>query len=154
MVLTDLADHPAVRHGVYLAAFWPQAGQSLADLLGGQLPEWTTVRDDRAAQVSNDADIVRETLCQDVDRTRFLECIYPRYVLSSLSSLASPSMAPDPQHQTSYIICEHDRTVPPEAQEAMATAADHVYRLPSSHSPMLSMPQQLAVAIATAMTRA
>lgn len=37
MVLTELADHPKVRHSVYLAAFWPQRGQSQLDL-GQPLP--------------------------------------------------------------------------------------------------------------------
>jgi hypothetical protein len=33
--------------GVYLAAFWPQRGQSLLDILGdGPLPGWIVPRDD------------------------------------------------------------------------------------------------------------
>ncbi len=109
-----------------------------------------TVRDGGAVQVADDVDVVRHALCDDVDRDRFVEDIYPRYVLTSLSSLSSPSTAPDPSHPSSYIICEHDRAVPSEAQEAMASAADQVYRLPSSHSPLISMPQQLAEAITAA----
>src|SRR5215831_5834229 len=47
MVLTELADHPAVTHAVYLAAFWPQRGQSVMDLLGGgPFPEWLVLHDD------------------------------------------------------------------------------------------------------------
>ena len=149
-MLTELGDHPDVRHSVYVAALWPQEGQSVGDLLGGQFPDWMTVREDGAAQVADDADVVREALCHDVDRDRFVTDIYPRYVLTSMSSLAAPSTAPDPLHPSTYIICEHDRVVPPEAQEAMANAADHAHRLPSSHSASLSMPQQLAKAIAAA----
>lgn len=152
MVLTELADHPQVRHSVYVAALWPQEGQSVGDLFGGQFPDWMTVREDGAVQVAGDADVVREALCQDVDRDQFIADIYPRYVLTSMSSLSAPSTAPDPSHPSSYIICEHDRAVPPEAQEAMANAADHVHRLPCSHSPLLSMPQQLADAIAASAT--
>ncbi len=150
MVLTALGDHPKVRHSVYVTALWPQEGQSAADLLGGQLPDWMTVSEDGAAQVAGDADVVREALCHDVDRDRFLADVYPRYVLTSLSALGAPGTAPDPLHASSYIICEHDRALPPEAQEAWANAADHVHRLPSSHSALLSMPQQLADLIAAA----
>src|SRR5215212_11724223 len=32
-VITELADHPAVAHSVYLAGFWPQRGQSTLDLM-------------------------------------------------------------------------------------------------------------------------
>ena len=150
MVLTELADHPGVHHSVYVAGLWPQQGQSVGDLLGGQFPGWMTAREDGAVQVSDDAAVVRDALCHDVDLERFVADVYPRYALTSLSSVGSPSTAPARSHPTSYIICEHDRAVPPEAQEAMAGAADHVHRLPSSHSPLLSMPQQLADAIALA----
>lgn len=150
MVLTELSNHPRVRHSVYVAALWPQAGQSIVDLFGGTFPGWMTEREDGTVQVAADADRVREALCQDVDRDRFLADIYPHYVLTSMSSLSAPSTAPDPTHPSTYVICVHDRVVLPEAQEAMGRAADHVHRLPSSHSPLLSMPQRLADAIAAA----
>ena len=150
MVLTELGAHPQVRHGVYVAALWPQEGQSVGDLLGGQFPNWMTAREDGAVQVASEAEVVREALCQDVDPDRFVADIFPRYVLTSMSSLGAPSTAPILAHPSSYIICEHDRALPPDAQEAMAKAADQVYRLPSSHSAPLSMPQQLAEAISAA----
>src|SRR5215203_1053859 len=40
MVLTEIADHPAIAHSVYLTAFWPGQGQSLLDLIGGAPPPW------------------------------------------------------------------------------------------------------------------
>lgn len=149
MALAELADHPRVSRSVYVAALWPQQGQSVGDLLGSELPGWIAMREDGALQVSDDPDVVRDALCLDVDRDRFLTELYPRYVLTSISSIGAPSTAPSPSHPSSYFICEQDNAVPPEAQEAMAGAADHVYRLPSSHSPMLSMPQRLAEAIAS-----
>lgn len=124
--------------------------RAVLDLFGGAFPDWMTVRDDGAVQVSDDADQVHETLCHDVDPDRFVTDVFPRYVLTSISSLSTPSTAPRPMHPASYIICEQDRAVPPEAQEAMAGAAEHAYRLPSSHSPLLSMPQRLAEAISAA----
>ncbi len=148
MVLTELADHPGVDRSVYVAALWPQQGQSVGDLLGGEFPSWITMRDDGSLQVADEADVVRDALCLDVDRDRFLADLYPRYVLTSLSSIGAPSTAPGPTHPSTYVLCEQDHAVPPQAQEAMAGAADHVRRLPSSHSPMLSMPQRLAEAIA------
>jgi pimeloyl-ACP methyl ester carboxylesterase len=144
-VLAELADHPAVRHSVYVAALRPQRGQSIADLLGGRLPDWVRARpDDGAAQVSDDADVVRRALCEDVPEERFLRDVYPHYVLLSLRSLADVSSAPATGHGTTYVVCEHDRAVPPATQEAMASGADRVERLPSSHSPLLSMPGRLA----------
>lgn len=144
-VLAELADHPGVGHSVYVAALRPQRGQSAADLLGGRLPNWVHARpDDGAAQVSDDPDVVRGALCADVEGERFLRDVYPRYVLVSLRSLADVCSAPAPRHGTTYVVCAQDRAVPPAAQEAMASGADRVERLPSSHSPMLSMPGRLA----------
>ncbi len=140
-VLDELADHPAVRHGVYVAALRPQRGRSLADVPGGRLPDWVHVHpDDGVAQVSEDAGVVRRALCADVEEERFRRDVHPRFVLTSLRSLADVCSAPAARHGTTYVVCEQDRAVPPAAQEAMASGADRVERLPSSHSPMLSMP--------------
>lgn len=144
MVLAELADHPKVEHSVYVAALHPQEGQSAADLLGGQMPGWMVVRDDGAVQVSDHAELVRQALCADVDTDYFAREVHPRYLLTSLSSIQSPSAAPRRTHLASYVVCEHDRAVPPEAQEAIASTFDRVERLPSSHAPMLSMPDRLA----------
>ena len=58
MVITELADHPKVRHSVYLAAFWPQRGQSLLDLLGdAPLPNWFIQRDDGALEFTDDFEL-------------------------------------------------------------------------------------------------
>lgn len=142
-VLAELADHPDVRHSVYVAALRPRRGQSLADLLGG-LPDWVRTRPDGAAQVSDDPAVVRRALCEDVPEERFLRDVYPHYVLLSLRSLAEVGAAPAAGHGTTHVVCEQDRAVPLDAQEAMASRADRVERLPSSHSPMLSMPGRLA----------
>ena len=155
MVLAELADHPAVRHSVYVAALRPQRGQSIADMLGGQMPDWIRVRpDDGVAQVSDDAGVVRRALCADVEEERFLRDVYPHYVLTSLRSLADVGSAPAAGHRTTYVICEQDRAVPPEAQEAMPSDADRVERLPSSHAPLLSMPGRLAEVLERAATEA
>ena len=152
MVLAELADHPAVRHSVYVAALRPERGQSAADVLGGQLPNWVRVRPDEGVAQAGDADVVRRALCADVEEERFLRDVYPRYVLTSLRSLVDVSSAPTAGHGTTYVVCEQDRAVPPAAQEAMSSDADRVERLPSSHSPLLSMPGRLAEVLDRAAT--
>lgn len=144
IVLTELADHPAVRHSVYVAAMHPERGQSIADLLG-QLPEWLVVDpQEGVVRVSDDPAVVRQALCADVDEDRFLREVYPRFVPSSSAVMAAPSSGPPPGHATTYVICEEDRAIPLAAQQAMSLRSDRVERLPSSHNPMLSMPERLA----------
>src|SRR3954452_22070197 len=66
MVITELADHPAVAHTVYLSAFWPQRGQSLGDMLGhGPLPSWIVPHDNGTVTVTDDLGVAREALCAD-----------------------------------------------------------------------------------------
>lgn len=47
---------------------------------------------------------------------------------------------------TAYIFCEEDRALPPPVQEQMAEMLNttSIYRLKSSHSPYLSMPDKVA----------
>jgi pimeloyl-ACP methyl ester carboxylesterase len=84
--------------------------------------------------------------CADVDKQR-AEADLRRFLPQSIASATAPSTAPDRAHPTTYIICERDQAIPPAAQEQMAAAADHRHRLPSSHQPMTSMPDELADAL-------
>jgi hypothetical protein len=155
MVLAELADHPSVRHSVYVAALRPRRGQSIADMLGGEIPNWMVVRhDDGVVQVCDDPEVVRQAVCADVEQERFLRDVYPRYVPTSLRSFADASSAPTARHATTYVVCEADQALPPAAQEAMSSTADRVERLPSSHAPMLAMPERLAQVLDRAATEA
>jgi hypothetical protein len=143
LAITEVADHPRIRHSVYVAAFWPARGQSVLDLTGkGPLPAWVVLRDDGALAISDDLDVAHEALCADIDRDRAVQFL-SKLVLQSGAVLASVSTAPDRSHPTTYVVCERDNAVPVPAQEAMSTKADHVARLPSSHMVQLSMPYRL-----------
>lgn len=143
MTITELADHPSIAHSVYLAAAWPTRGQSLLDLYAGEVPPWVVPQNDGTARVTDDLDLLHQTLCADVDRKQ-AEPDLRAMVPQSMSDAAAPSSAPERKHPTTYIICENDQALPPPAQEQMAAAADHVERLRSSHQPMTSMPDELA----------
>jgi pimeloyl-ACP methyl ester carboxylesterase len=144
MVITELSDHPPVAHSVYLAAFWPQRGQSAMDLLAaGPPPIWLSPHDDGTIRTTDDLELLRQTLCADVNQQQAYAYLR-RFLPQSVASVTGSSSAPERAHPTTYIICEQDQAVPPAAQEQMAAAADHRYRIPSSHSPMASMPGELA----------
>jgi pimeloyl-ACP methyl ester carboxylesterase len=147
MVITELADHPAVAHSVYLAAFWPQRGQSAMDILAaGPPPTWMWPHDDGTIRTTDDLELLRHTLCADVDEQSAYAALR-RFLPQSIASVTASSNAPDHGHPTTYIICEQDQAVLPAAQEQMAAAASHRHRLPSSHTPMTSMPDELADAL-------
>jgi len=83
-------------------------------------------------------------LCADVDADRFAREIHPHYLLTSMSGLTAASSGPVRTHPATYVVCEQDQAFPVAAQEATAATFERVERLPSSHSPMLSMPGRLA----------
>jgi pimeloyl-ACP methyl ester carboxylesterase len=143
MVITELADHPSVAHGVYVAALWPQRGQSAIDVLAATPLTWASPHDDGTVRPTDDLELLRQALCADVDKQHAYANLR-RMVPWSIACAAASSTAPERTHPTTYIICEQDQTVPPAAQEQMAASANHVHRLPSSHQPMASMPDELA----------
>jgi pimeloyl-ACP methyl ester carboxylesterase len=149
MVITELADHPKIRHSVFLAAFWPQRGQSLLSLIG-------------------------EGADAELDRPPGGRCAedYRRPRARSRFAVRGPGPRPHPidararrvavggsiwrtEHgarsgrPTAYMIAalESDNGIPVAAQEAMSANADHVVRLPAAHMVQLSRPYELAEAL-------
>ncbi|MGD9989187.1 alpha/beta fold hydrolase [Pseudonocardia sp.] len=146
VVITEFAADPRVGHTVYVAGYWPQRGQSMLDLLPGGPPPWLEMRDDGTAQFVDDLDVRWRTLCADVEFDRVEKALRAMRPVA-LAASATPSAAPDRLHPATYVVCEHDQLLPPQAQEMWAQRADHVVRLPSSHQPMVSMPDRLAEAL-------
>ncbi|MGY1693351.1 MULTISPECIES: alpha/beta fold hydrolase [unclassified Geodermatophilus] len=150
MVITELADDPRVRHSVYVAAMWPQRGQSLMDLVGGDsLPAWVEARDDGSLTVIRDLDTVHQALCADLPREQ-AAALRDRLVLQSAAAFTTPSSAPERAHPTTYVVCaqESDDCIPVPAQEAMGAQAGRLVRLPSAHMAQLSVPGDLARVLA------
>jgi pimeloyl-ACP methyl ester carboxylesterase len=144
MVITELADEPAVAALVYVAAFRPQRGASLLDGLGeGPLPPWIVPRDDDSMVVTDDVETVRAHLCPELSLEQAQQFM-GRLGLQGTAAFASPSSAPAAASPVTYVVCEQDRAIPPEAQEAMAAGADRVVRLPAPHMVQFTMPDRLA----------
>jgi pimeloyl-ACP methyl ester carboxylesterase len=156
MVITELADHPAIAHSVYVAALWPPRGMSVLDLFEQQVPDWVTDREDGSYDVTHDPERFHQVMCADVDRDRTAQA-RELFVLQSEAAFESKSGAPERSHPVTYVICTEDECVPTAAQEAMSAPADNTIRMKSGHFPQLSCTEELAgvlAGIATAHTRA
>lgn len=148
VVSTEVADHPAIRHSVYVAAYWPERGRSMLDLLGaGPLSSWIVPHSDGTIGVSDDVDAVRAALCPDLDAGHAAE-FHRRLGLQAGAAVATPCAAPDRNHATTYMVAERDIELRAAAQEAMAARADHVVRIAAAHMVMLSRPAELAAVLA------
>lgn len=138
---------------VYLCAYLPAPGQSLADMrrAGPSQPLLPAIRMavDRQS-FTIDPVLARGAFYQDCGDDNAADAVArlcPQPVMPQQTPLW-PSAAPDlPRH---YIICERDQTIPPDYQAVMAASLppECIHRLPSGHSPFLSMPDRLAALLA------
>ncbi|MFF2102293.1 alpha/beta fold hydrolase [Streptomyces sp. NPDC058202] len=141
------AQAPNVSHLVYLSAFQLNQGDSLASQSAGQLPSGDAgtlpVPDSPAKHLY--ADVSADEAAHAAERLR------PQTIRSFSEPLTDAAWN---TITSSYIICEQDEILPVAFQEAMASRADRTHRLPSSHSPFLSMPAELARLITATVARA
>lgn len=132
-----IAEAPEVVHVVYLAAFQLDVGESLLGFYGApSLPgseEVQAVPDDPVSLFY--ADVPASEAEQAVER------LLPQSTrsFSDVVEQAGWHLIP-----STYIVCERDQALPAERQEALAGRAGAVHRMMSSHSPFLSVPEELA----------
>lgn len=140
-VTEALAGMPNVVGLVYLCAFQIDVGESVLSAVGGGPPSWWDVHRTEGY----------------VDPLRPFEVFYadvrPHTARGAVARLGHQALAAFEQPLTraawrtipsTYVVCERDAAVPVVAQELMAARADRVLRIPTSHSPFLSRPAQLA----------
>ncbi|MFE6869529.1 alpha/beta fold hydrolase [Kitasatospora sp. NPDC057692] len=136
-----IADAANVTGAVYLAAFQLDVGESVFSFLG------TPVPNDGTGLTPPDPD-ARQVLFADVPRAdaeHAVARLRPQTVRSFTEPVTTAGWRTVP---SSYIVCDHDRALAPSRQHELATRAHSVHRLPSSHSPFLSMPRRLAALLA------
>ncbi|MHA6795746.1 alpha/beta hydrolase [Pseudonocardia bannensis] len=140
-VTEGVADLPNVAGLVYVCAFQLDVGDSLAAAVGGAPPDWWDVHE---AEGYVDTLRPREIFYADVDEAA-AEASIAQLGHQSLVALGQPlTKAAWRGIPSTYVVCEQDNAIPVIAQEAMAQHSKRVLRLPTSHSPFLSRPAELA----------
>jgi len=135
---------------VYLCAFMLDAGESLLDALGHELPDWLSVDEAAGSHIPKRSEEVLYGDCEPAVAARAAA----RLSRQSVAAIATPQTAAAWQSLPStYLICDDDRAVPPAAQEAMSARAGSVRRVASSHSPFLSRPGDVADLVLGALGR-
>lgn len=132
-----IADAANVVHVVYLAACQLDVGESMFSFLGAAVPDDGT----GYAPPYEDA---RRILFDDVPgpvAERAVARLRPQSVRSFTERVTTAGWRTVP---SSYVVCEQDQALEPARQHELAARADSVHRLPSGHSPFLSMPGPLA----------
>ncbi len=137
---------------VYVAAYLPQSGQSVADLARldneSKIP---TVRSSTSKpgfvtiNATGAADILFHDLPQDFANKLALQA-QPQPMADFKQ--VSPQ-GPSTPIASSYVVCTKDRAIGPTLQRKMAQTAncDPILQIDAGHMPMVAMPEQLAITI-------
>ena len=127
-----------VRHLVYVAAFQLDVGESVLGAIGNPPPWWNV--DGDTMSVDNPAEVMYGDVPPAV-ATWAESRLRPTSYAVVEESLTAAAWHDIP---STYVVCEHDQAIPPSVQEQMGQRATDIRRLPSAHSPMLSVPDELA----------
>jgi pimeloyl-ACP methyl ester carboxylesterase len=150
VVVSGAGSHPNVRHLLYLAAFCLEPGETAFDLAAGNPPPLTA----QAVAIADDIisikpELAAATFYGDLpikEAQRWAQQLVP----STLSIFTTPTTSTPAWKNTptTYAVCTDDRAISPDRQQFMARrATSDVIELPTSHSPFLSQPQQVAAII-------
>ena len=153
VVITEAGNHDKVAALVYVAAFAPDAGESVNDLGKGQpAPPWTKrLVIDSGGFASLPADVVASDFAQD------LSAADTRLIAAKQGPIAAKCF--DGKITTAawhtkpswYVRAEQDHMIAPEAQAAMAKRANaKVTSVKASHVVMLSKSKEVAATILAA----
>jgi pimeloyl-ACP methyl ester carboxylesterase len=144
MVISQAAHgQPRVSKLVYLCAFVPESGQSLAAIGGGALAPWIqvlegglTLPDPRQAAGLFYAD------CDPTTQAWAMGNIRPQCGAPFTQAVEHPAWK---EIRSTYLVCSSDRAMPPDWQRGLfAPRLNRVVEMDSGHSPFLSQPGVLA----------
>ncbi len=148
-------DPQNIAHLIYLCAYVPLGGTSLADQRK-QAPRQPLIPAIRRApdgrSFTIDPAMARDVFyhdCPDEAVAFAMQHLCPQAVAPQETPLTpGPHVAAIPRD---YILCDDDRTIPPEYQATMTAdwPAGTVHHLPTGHSPFLASPARLAELLST-----
>lgn len=150
VVITEAGNHPKVKGLVYIAAFAPDKGESVATLIqnpppGAPVPPILPPVDgflllDRAK--------FRDSFAADVnaETARFMADSQVPWGVAALSgAITEPAWKSKPSW---YLVAKDDRMIPPPAQRLMSRRAGAtVTEVPGSHAVYVSQPKAVAALI-------
>jgi pimeloyl-ACP methyl ester carboxylesterase len=153
VVVTEAGNHPSVAGLVYITAFAPDAGESVATLIADP-PQGAAVPPILPPQngfLLLDKARFAEAFAADLDpdQAAFMADSQMPWGLDALNgTVTSPAWKAKPSW---YLVAKDDRMIPPDAQRAMSKrAGSTVVELEGSHAIYVSQPGGVAELIETA----
>lgn len=147
-VITEAADKCSNIIGlVYIAAFAPDAGESLASLAasGPPPPGAIAIRPDKYGILWLDRELFPDNFCQDVDKDEAVIMAATQKPIAAKCFEDKITSAAWKNFPNWYMISAHDKMIPPQAEQFMAERMNaKIIFLPTSHTPMVSKPDEVA----------
>jgi pimeloyl-ACP methyl ester carboxylesterase len=146
VIITEVGNDPKVKKLVYVAAFGPDAGESINDLgKGGPPPEWIGGLKVVEGYGMLTPDTVVKFFAQDLPKADQTLIAAKEGWLAMSSLEGKPTAAAWKSKPSWYIVAAQDHMIPPAAEEQMAKRMNaKVTTLKTSHVPMLSKPKEVA----------
>ena len=154
VVITEAGNDDKVTGLVYVAAFGPDAGESVNELgKGGPPPEWarTMKVEDGYSVLSTEA--VASEFAQDLPAVE-QKLLAAKQGWTAMAAFdGKPTKAAWKSKRSWYVQATNDRMIPPAAEEQMAKRMNaKITSLVASHVVMLSKPREVAAVILEAAT--
>lgn len=150
MVITEAGVHPKVESLVYVAAFSPDVGLSVASMLQPYpaAPWLGQLVPDEVGQLTLSTKAFVTYFAQDLPLAR-AKALAAVQVPTYHGTLAEPATQTAWRGKPSwYVVAEQDHIIPPDLQRVMAARMNaRVSTVPASHVVMISQPQQVVKAI-------
>jgi pimeloyl-ACP methyl ester carboxylesterase len=156
VVITQAGNDDKVKALVYVAAFAPDAGQSINDMLKGQpAPAWASeLRKDSAGYLTLSTDAVVHDFAQDlpVAQARVVAATQgPWFAGCTDDKVTTAAWHTKPSW---FVVAKQDRMIDPRAEAAMASQIGATTTsIDASHVAMLSQPRAVAAAIIAAASK-
>lgn len=154
-IITEAGNDAKVQGLIYLAAFVPDAGESVLDLASQEIPgvEPAPLLPPTDGFIRVDQDKFPVAFAADVDpvQTHFMAAAQLPWGLDAVQGMiTTPAWK---TRRAFYLLATEDRMIPPQAQKMMAERAQApITEIRSSHAPMLSQPDAVAAFIISAAT--
>jgi pimeloyl-ACP methyl ester carboxylesterase len=148
-VIAEGADHPAVRHLVYVSSYLPEPGIPQAGIMADEAdPVRTAVADGVVRLDGYDEPSFSARFLHDVADPAVRTAAWSRVAPQGLDAFATPTtVAAWRGIPSTAIVCADDRSTSAALQRAHAARATRTVELPTGHHPFLSRPDLVAAEV-------
>jgi pimeloyl-ACP methyl ester carboxylesterase len=145
-VITEAGAHPNVEQLVYLTAFPLEPGESVGEngLTGGEEMKLSEALVFDGDVITVEPARIAEFFYNDCSPEVAANAAAQVRPMSMIAMFSTATRAAWRERPATFVLCRKDRVLPVALQQSCANRVDKVFEMPTSHSPMLSCPDELA----------